>query len=249
MNTGSASKRVRLEVLLLLGILVVTVGSMVAPSLAGAASNQTSLTAKSLNATITWGGYTIVTGTLMDETTLTALGGQMLRVEWSLTGASPSWTLLATVTTDSAQFYTGQYAAVVYPRVLTYYRFNYLGGVGYDLASSNVLLIRVRPALSVPRVPTSAKVNQSFTVSGTLKPRFPAGAKTVTLKVIRYNGIKWVAYKTYKATNVNSGRYTKYSRSLKISRKGKYRFRASTAAVTAKYSAASTAYSKRLQVK
>jgi hypothetical protein len=226
-------------------------GVLAVPAVAGAAVNhETSLTAKSLSSTVAWGGYTIVTGTLMDETSSTALGGQMLRVEWSPTGASLSWLLLATVTaeTGSPQYNTGQYAAVVYPTALTYYRFNYLGGSGYDLALSNTLLIHVKPALGVPKVPSSAKVNKSFTVSGTLKPQFPAGAKTVKLSAFRYNGSKWVSYKSYRAINADNGSFTKYSLSLKISQKGKYRFKASTAA-TAQYSAASTANSTTLQIK
>ena len=244
--------RWRLDKLLLLAALMLPMGVLGAPAVAGAApSHTTSLTARSLDSTITWGGYTIVTGTLMDDTTMTALGGQWVRVEWSPKGATFSWTLLATVTTDSAQYYTGQYAAVVYPTVLTYYRFSYLGAAGYAPALSNTLLIHVRPVLGVPKVPGSAKVNKKFTVSGTLKPRFPAGAKTVTIKAFRYNGSKWVAYKTYKATNANSGAYTKYSLSLKISKKGKYRFkaRAGSSSATAPYALVTTANSKTLKVK
>ena len=87
----------------------------------------------------------------------------------------------------------------------------------------------MRPALGVPTVPKSAKVNKNFTVYGSLKPHFPAGAKTVKLKAYRYNGHSWVSYKTYKATNFNNGSYTRYKLTVKITKKGKYRFKASTA--------------------
>jgi hypothetical protein len=243
--------RSRLARLLLLAVLMLVIGVLGVPGVAGAAANhETSLTATALNSTITWGGYTILTGTLMDETALVALGGQMLRVEWSPTGAPLSWTLLATVSaeTGSPQYTAGQYPAVVYPTALTYYRFNFLGSPGYDIASSNVLIIHVKPALGVPNVPGSAKVNKSFTVSGSLKPQFPAGATTVTLNAYRYNGSKWVAYKTYKAVNADNGTKTKYSLSIKISKTGKYRFTASTAK-TAQYSAVTTANSASFQVK
>ena len=64
----------------------------------------------------------------MDIDTITALGGLWLSVEWSATGAPASWTLLSTVTTETdAQYSTGQYAQVVQPRKLTYYRFVFLG--------------------------------------------------------------------------------------------------------------------------
>jgi hypothetical protein len=243
--------RSRLAKLFLLAALMLVIAVLAVPGVAGAAPNHTtSLTAKSMNSTITWGRYTIVTGTLMDETSGTALGGQMLRVEWSPSGATLSWTLLATVTAEpgSPQYHTGQYAAVVYPTSLTYYRFSFPGGAGYDLALSNTLLIHVKPALGVPKVPSSAKVNKSFTVSGSLKPHFPAGDKTVKLTAYRYHGSKWVKYMTYKAINADNGSYTKYSLRLKISQKGKYRFKASTAA-TAQFSAVTTANSTSFQVK
>jgi len=242
--------RSRLARLLLLAALMLVIGVLAVPGVAGAAPNHTtSLTAKSMNSTITWGRYTILTATLMDTTTTTALGGQFVDVEWSPTGLSGSWKLLATVTTDSSQYTTGQYAMVVYPTMKTYYRFLYLGGGGYAPADpSETLVILVRPALGVPKVPSSAKVNKSFTVSGSLKPHFPAGDKTVKLTAYRYKGSKWVEYKSYKAINADNGSYTKYSLSLKISQKGKYRFKASTAA-TAQFSAATTANSASFQVK
>src|SRR5664280_3527122 len=93
----------RLEVLLLLAALIVTAGMLAVPGLASAA-DTTTLTASALNSTVTWGGHTIVTGTLMDTTTHTAVGGQWVRVEWSLTPAPISWNLLDTVTTDSSQY-------------------------------------------------------------------------------------------------------------------------------------------------
>jgi hypothetical protein len=102
--------------------------------------------------------------------------------------------------------------------------------------------------LGVPSVTSSAKASASFKVSGSLKPQFPAGQKTVTLRASRYNGSKWVAYKTYKATNADNGSFTKYSLTLKIGSKGKYRFSASTAA-TALYSAASTGNSSTVTIK
>jgi hypothetical protein len=248
MRTKLARHVHRLEVLLLLAALTLAAGMLAVPGLASAAPSTTTLTAGALNSTITWGGYTIVTGTLMDTTSHTALGGQKVDVQWSLTGAPLSWTTLATVTTDTNQFYTGQYAAVVFPTQLTYYRFNFLGTSGYAASSSNVLLISVKPALDVPKVPSSAKVNKKFTVSGTLKPQFPAGQQTVTLAASRYNGHSWVSYKSYMATNANSGAYTKYSASIKISKTGQYRFKASTAA-TSQYSAAKTDNSATVQIK
>jgi hypothetical protein len=184
----------------------------------------------------------------MDVTTNKALNGETVRIEWSSTGVGP-WTVLASVTTGSGPYDTGQYAAVVYPPALTFYRFTYAGHGNFDPAPpSNVLGVHVKPALDVPKVPSSAKHNKSFTVSGSLKPQFPAGQKTVTLAAYRYNGHKWVSYKSYKATNANNGSYTKYSARIKISKTGKYRFNASTSA-TAQYSATTTDNSKTVKIK
>ena len=94
----------------------------------------------------------------------------------------------------------------MYPTQLTYYRFYFPAPVAMIAAPSNVLVVQVRPALGVPTVPKSAKVNKNFTVYGSLKPHFPAGAKTVKLKAYRYNGHNWVSYKTYKATNSTTAR-------------------------------------------
>jgi len=248
----------RFEVLLVLAVLMPTAGLLAVPGLAGAAT-ATSLTASSLNTTITWGGYTIVTGTLMDTSSMTALGGKSVRVEWSPSGATASWRLLATVTTDPVQYYTGQYAAVVYPASLTYYRFVFNSPLNaypafdpaYATAFSNTLLIHVKPYLTVPKVPSSVKANKNFTITGTLKPQFPAGAQTVKIQAFRYKHNKWSSYKTYKATNANSGAYTKYSLTLKLGSKGKYRFQASAAATTTApiYSAVTTGNSSTLKVK
>ena len=252
MNARSTMKHARTQLLLLFAAVVLVAGLIAVPV---AAAATTSLTAKANSYTVTWGKFTIVTATLMDTSGATpvAIGDQTVRLEWSLTGAPLSWNLLAEITTDDGQYYTGQYAGVVYPKQLTYYRFNFLGNGGYDPAPSNVLVIQARPALGVPTVPKSAKVNKSFTVYGSLKPHFPAGAKTVKLTAYRYNGHSWVSVKTYKATNYDDGSYTKYKLSLKIAKKGKYKFKASTAAMTDPnqpiYASATTDYSKTVQVK
>ena len=252
MSARSATKHARTQLLLLFAAVVLVAGLIAVPA---AAAASTSLTVTAQNTTVTWGKSTILNGTLMDTsgTTPVALGGQTVRVEWSLSGAALSWEWLADVTTDDGQYATGQYAAAVYPTQLTFYRFVFAGAGSYDPVTSTFEVVHVRPALGVPTVPKSAKVNKNFTVYGSLKPHFPAGAKTVKLKAYRYNGHSWVSYKTYKATNFNNGSYTRYKLSVKIAKKGKYRFKASTAAMTDPtkpiYASATTGYRKTMQVK
>ena len=250
---GLTTTRRKREVRLLLAMVALSVGLLAVPAVAGAATS-TSLNASSNKSTITWGGNAILTAILMDTDSDTALGGQWVWVERSSTGSSASWIQFAQVTTGEGEYDTGQYTQIVSPTQKRYYRFTYPGDGTYAAAPpSQTLVIAVRPALGVPRVPTLARVSRSFTVWGTLKPHFPARARTVTLTAYRYNGRSWSRFGTYRATNVNSGEYTKYARTLKITKRGKYRFTASTAATTSGiqpiYAAARTGYSKTITIR
>ncbi len=110
------------------------------------------------------------------------------------------------------------------------------------------MLVKVKAAVGKPACPASVKAGKRFTVSGSLKPRFPKGAKTVTVRAQRYANGKWRPYKSYRATNADSGAYSKYSVRLKITKKGKYRFYGTTAA-TGTLAAGKSAYSRTLKVK
>jgi hypothetical protein len=76
------------------------------------------------------------------------------------------------------------------------------------------------------------KARRAFAVSGTLNPQFPAGQKTVTIKVYRYKNRHWILIKQVSATNANAGGATKYGVAVALTTRGKYRFRASTAPST-----------------
>jgi hypothetical protein len=240
---------VRVEVLLVLAVCVASVALLAAPGLAGAAPSATTIKARAQSGTITWGTQTIVTGTLMDVQSITALGGLWLRVEWSPTGSPSSWTLLSTVTTENeAQYATGQYAQVVQPRSLTYYRFVFLGNGAYAASVSNTLTIAVRPYLGRPAVPEVVKKDESFRLWGTLRPRFPAGEKTVRVKVFLSRGGKWVLVKRLAARNVDTARYSKYRLTTSLAEKGQYRFRAYTRAMDG-WAPAQSRFSRVLVVK
>ena len=71
----------------------------------------------------------------------------------------------------------------------------------------------------------------------------------MTVKAQRYSHGKWASYKSYKATNADSGSYTKYSVKIKISKKGKYRFYVGTTAATDTLAAGKSPYSRSLKVK
>lgn len=106
----------------------------------------------------------------------------------------------------------------------------------------------VRPLLGTPTCPTSVRHGTAFKVNGSLKPRFGAGTKTVTVKAYRYASGKWRFFKSYSAVNSNYSSYTKYTAKIVISRRGKYRFKASMAATSTSL-AATSRYSRTLTVK
>ena len=83
---------------------------------------------------------------------------------------------------------------------------------------------------------------------GTLTPRFPAGQKTVAIKVYRYKNRHWVFTRQVSATNGDSGGNTRYAVKLKLTAKGKYRFRAYSAP-SAAWADATTARSRVLTVR
>jgi hypothetical protein len=249
MSTRSAFRRARIEVLLMVAVCVVTVGLLAVPGLAGAAPATTEIQARSMNSTITWGTHTVVTGTLMDLDTITALGGLWLQVEWSHTGSPASWQKWSDVTTEGeAQYSTGQYTQVVQPRQLTYYRFVFLGTSAYAASISNTLKIQLRPYLGGPTVRRVIRAGKRFSVYGALKPRFPAGAKTVKVKVYRAKGRRWVVVKRLSAVNKNTTKYSKYVARPRLTVKGKYRFRAYTRAMDG-WRPAKTTLSRVLVVK
>jgi hypothetical protein len=110
------------------------------------------------------------------------------------------------------------------------------------------LTIKAIATLGTPSVPSSIGAGKTFTLSGTLKPRFPAGATTVKVKFYRYDGAKWVYVKTVSAVNSNYSTYSKYTLKAKLTTKGTYRFRATTLHTT-KWAPAVSSYSRTMTVK
>ena len=106
----------------------------------------------------------------------------------------------------------------------------------------------VHVVLLKPTCPRSVRHGKRFTASGTVQPQFRAGTKTVALAAYRLTNRKWKLYRRYAAVNANSGENSKYSARIKLTRRGKYRFKAMVKA-TAVWTAAKTGYSRTLTVK
>jgi len=220
----------------------------VAAAPAAAAPTPTVLTVTPQSPSVVWGAKAVLNGVL--QTTVDPIqpvDQQQVRVEYSQSSQGP-WTLAETVTNSAAPYSSGAYTYSWTANRTYYWRFDYEGTTEWAPITSNFVLVKVKAAVGKPACPASIKAGKKFTVSGSLKPRFPKGVKTVTVKVQRSTNGKWKPYKSYKATNADSGSYSKYSVRLKITRKGKYRFYGATGA-TGTLAAGKSAYSRTLRVK
>ena len=198
-----------------------------------AAGVQTRLSIGVGDTTVDYGSSTPLTGVLYDSSDPlheVGMGDRLVTVQ-SASSATGPWVDLKTLTTSSVAGSVGAYTLSVAPTGPTYYRLRFVAaaGAGYGGAISSLVRVGVRPVLGTPEVPSSMKAGRSFTVHGTLYPRFPAGRRTVEIEVYRFKNRHWVVTKKVSATNADSGDDTRYGAKVKLASKGKYRFRASTA--------------------
>jgi hypothetical protein len=105
-----------------------------------------------------------------------------------------------------------------------------------------------KPKLGRPHVPATVKRRHEFTIWGTLKPQFPAGSKTVKIKVYKRKHGKWVYVAALKTKNVNLNSYSKYTRRGAFKSPGLYRVKAYSAKTTLWVAATSKA-SRTFRVK
>ena len=182
---------------------------------------------------VNYGSSTLLTGVLYDSADPlheVGMGDRLVTVQ-SASSATGPWVDLETLTTSSGTGSVGMYTLTVTPPGPTYYRLRFVAGEGsgYGGSLSFVVRVGVRPVLGTPKVPASARAGRSFTVYGTLDPQLPAGDETVQINVYRYKNRHWVFARQVAATNADSGGSTRYGVKVKLTTKGKYRFRAFTA--------------------
>ncbi len=103
------------------------------------------------------------------------------------------------------------------------------------------------PRLGAPICPKAVARGRRFTVYGGLKPHFAAAARTVKVTVYRYDAGVWKACRGVRAINADYRTYTRYAATTTLTRPGRYRFRATTAA-SAQWAAATSAFSGTLTV-
>jgi hypothetical protein len=234
--------------LLLLVTAALVVAAAVAAAPAAAEPTPTVLTVTPRSSSVNWGATAVLNGVLLTAVDpIQPVDRQQVRVEYSATSGDP-WLLAGTVTNTAAPYTSGAYTYSWTAERNYYWRLVYEGTTEWGPQTSVFVLVKVKAAVGKPACPKSVKAGKKFTVSGSLKPHFRKGAKTVTVKAQRYTNGKWKPYKSYKATNADSGKYSKYSVRIKITKKGKYRFYGTTAA-TSTLAAGKSAYSRTLRVK
>jgi hypothetical protein len=240
---GKRSRTARLAVVV--AAIVVLAAVLVAPALAAPAlaATPTSWTVSPTSKIITYGQGVTLNGTLMGNGA--AIGG--LWVDFAqATTTSGSYEVLYKVTSPTGPYSTnvGVYSIAVMPLQTTYYRFQWAGDSTYGPSNSDAIPVQVKPSLGKPTCPSSVDSGHKFTVSGSVKPGAPTGP-AVHVKAYRKNssGV-YASYKTYDATI--SG--TTYKASIKISKAGKYKFKATTGS-SARFAANETGFSSVLTVK
>jgi hypothetical protein len=228
-------------------MLAVVAAALVAAAPAAADPAPTTLTDGAQSNVVSWGATAILSGVLQtQEGAPRPLDGQVLRVERSASQAGP-WTLVTTVTNTFAPYSSGEYAYSWRAEEASWWRMVFPGTTEWAAADGNAVLIRVKPVVGKPTCPRSVAAAKKFTVSGSLKPRFDKGSRTVKIRAYRYVSGTWRLHRAYMATNANSGAFSKYTVRLSIAREGKYRFRATTTA-TPQFAAARSANSRSLIV-
>ena len=193
---------------------------------------QTRLSISVAKTVVTYGSSTMLTGALYnsaDPLHEVSMGAQPVTVQTSSSTAGP-WVDLKTLTTSSLAGSVGTYSLTVTPTGATYYRLYFVAASdsGYGSVLSYFVRVSVRPVLGAPKVPLSVRAGRSFTVHGTLRPHWPAGQKTVAIKVYRHKNRRWVLTRQVPATNADSGGNTSYGVKVRLTAKGRYRFQAYT---------------------
>jgi len=205
-----------------------------------AAPAPTTWTVSPTSKIITYGHGVTLNGTLMSNGA--AVGGLWVDFGQATTN-NGSYEVLYKVTTAAGAYYTGTYSVAVMPLQTMYYRFQWAGDATYAAMNSNVIPVQVKPSLGKPTCPSSVKSGKKFTVSGSIKPGQGVGP-AVKIKAYRKNSSgAYASYKTYNTTI--SG--TKYTASIKISKTGTYKFKATTAG-SAQFAANETGFSAALKV-
>ena len=205
---------------------------LVAPAVAAPAPTtwQVSPTSK----TITYGQGVTLNGTLMSGGV--AVGG--LWVDFAqATTQSGSYEVLYKVTTSAGAYSTGTYSVAVMPLQTMYYRFQWAGDATYAASNSDVIPVQVKPSLGKPSRSRRRSSGQEVHGQGHRQAGRGRRAGREDQGLPRRTA-RGSTFTTRPTTPRSPGR--EYKASIKISKTGKYKFKATTAA-SAQFAANETA--------
>lgn len=120
----------------------------------------------------------------------------------------------------------GSFSLPCKPAIKTWYRPRFAGDADYEAATGGIISVLPRAYVGNPIAPTVMYAYTAKAVYGYLKPRHTAGTYPVRIYKYRYVSGKWKSYGYVKAKATNYSSYTKYSGSVKLAYRGRWRLRA-----------------------
>ncbi len=169
-----------------------------------------------------YGAKYTFTGKLTTGTT--PLPSKLVRLQMSTSASGPWADTPLTALTDA----TGSFTVLAAPTSKTYYRARFEDPkVEYGSAVSDARQVTPRPSVGTPKAPSRMTKGRSKTVYGYLKPRHTKGTYPIRIyKWKKTSSGKWKKYGYVKAKAYNYRSYTKYKKSIRLSKAGKWRLRA-----------------------
>jgi murein DD-endopeptidase MepM/ murein hydrolase activator NlpD len=169
-----------------------------------------------------WGTATTISGTLRNAAGSPFVGATVT-LERSVDATS--WTRIGNTLTGLKGAWSISYRPVRAYRV----RLRFSPPVPYVTATSAETTVAPHAGVSAPDEHACAGSGHSFEVAGTLRPRHPAGSRTVIVRFQRYEAGTWAEASTHLTTNRHSGSATRYYHRVSLAA-GRWRVRAETAA-------------------
>lgn len=118
------------------------------------------------------------------------------------------------------------YSSTAKPVYATRYQAIFEGDSNYAIATSMLVLVKPKPYVSTPSSASTQYYGRYYTASGYIKPRHTAGSKPIRIYRDRLVSGSWKSYGYVSAKASNYSSYSKYSVSMKLPARGKWRLRA-----------------------
>ncbi len=244
LNRGRGAGRL----LLLLALAVLVAAALASPAAAVADPVPTKLTVTAQKKPVYWGSKGILNGILQTaEAAPRPLDQQQIVVQYAVDPDGP-WQTAGTVTNSAAPYSSGEYTYLWKASRTYWWKMVFAGSDEWGASESKPVKVGVMPVVGKPKCPKNVRRGWHFTVSGSLKPCFAGGSKTIKVVAERKVGGKWKKHKTYQAVNLRKGTEGRYRVKIKIKQPGRYRFYARSAK-TVKYVASTSARGATMRIR